>query len=540
MHTGDQARPAKARKGRSAAHHPQDADRPTLPGLLPFQSSLGNAAVVQMLRHAGHPGVLDEHGAEHGSPWTGRAGQDGQTERPVQRSTVHDVLRSPGRPLDEASREEMERRLGADFSDVRLHTGSAARASAAEVGARAYTSGHHVVLGEGGGDRHTLAHELTHVIQQRSGPVAGTDNGAGLRVSDPSDRFEREAEATARRVLSTRAPQPAEPRQATASPSGPAAVQRMPAGPKKPPEVGSQEEAKPLLSNVWDALMADENYGVDRVTVAAARLKLTIPGEQKPKRRNFAPQRSGADSWKEPWSDQKTRNTNPAYVAAGAGEVAKRFQKNDAEIKILGEVYAYLEAERKDVPADQISGVLAIASNVPTCDGCRSRIAELRRAYPLIRTIVSFEGAGGKSAHARGDAGETISYGYGPESLEDITVDVKKDPKDTSNKPATEPKTVSWRHDESPASREQRFGEGTSAVDFLKEKLIGRAGKEVMDAAAASLERGEDGETFSQNVKNACPTLQNLHRNKKFRFDEPPLPREVFKVWYDKGRPALS
>jgi hypothetical protein len=95
----------------------------------------------------------------------------------------------------------MESRLGADFSDVRLHTGSAARASAAEVGARAYTSGSHIVIGDGGGDKHTLAHELTHVIQQRQGPVAGTDNGAGLSVSDPGDRFERAAEANAVRVM---------------------------------------------------------------------------------------------------------------------------------------------------------------------------------------------------------------------------------------------------------------------------------------------------------------------------------------------------
>lgn len=95
----------------------------------------------------------------------------------------------------------MESRLGADFSDVRIHTGSAAKASAAEMGARAYTSGSHVVIGDGGADRHTLAHELTHVIQQRQGPVAGTDNGSGLSVSDPSDRFERETEANARRAL---------------------------------------------------------------------------------------------------------------------------------------------------------------------------------------------------------------------------------------------------------------------------------------------------------------------------------------------------
>ena len=103
----------------------------------------------------------------------------------------------------------MEARLGADFSDVRLHSDATARRSAAEVGARAYTSGSHVVIGEGGGDSRTLAHELIHVIQQRRGPVAGTDNGSGLRVSDPSDRFEKEAEAGAARAMS--APTPARP-----------------------------------------------------------------------------------------------------------------------------------------------------------------------------------------------------------------------------------------------------------------------------------------------------------------------------------------
>nr|WP_240509631.1 DUF4157 domain-containing protein [Streptomyces malaysiense] len=123
-------------------------------------------------------------------------------ERPVQRSAVHEVLRSPGRPLDGATRADMEARLGADFSDVRIHTGPAAGRSAQEIGARAYTSGNHVVVGEGGEDRHTLAHELVHVVQQRSGPVAGTDNGQGLSVSHPSDRFEREAEQVATRVMS--------------------------------------------------------------------------------------------------------------------------------------------------------------------------------------------------------------------------------------------------------------------------------------------------------------------------------------------------
>uniref|UniRef100_A0AAU2VF89 DUF4157 domain-containing protein n=1 Tax=Streptomyces sp. NBC_00003 TaxID=2903608 RepID=A0AAU2VF89_9ACTN len=165
-------------------------------GLLALQASAGNAAVVQMLRQAGHAWAQPEQHQHNAGCGHQQAGQPA-----VQRSAVQDVLRTGGRPLDGATRSDMEARLGADFSDVRIHDDGAARASAAEVGARAYTSGSHIVVGEGGGDKHTLAHELTHVIQQRQGPVAGTDNGAGLRVSDPSDRFEREAEATAQRVM---------------------------------------------------------------------------------------------------------------------------------------------------------------------------------------------------------------------------------------------------------------------------------------------------------------------------------------------------
>jgi hypothetical protein len=152
-----------------------------------LQRLAGNAAVSRRIESA-----RQGHGPEGG-------------ERPVQRSLVDEVLRSPGRPMDDSLRTEMESRMGTDFGDVRLHTGAAAARSAAEIGARAYTSGNHVVIGTGGADRHTLAHELTHVVQQRSGPVAGTDNGDGLSISDPSDRFERDAEANATRVMSGRA-----------------------------------------------------------------------------------------------------------------------------------------------------------------------------------------------------------------------------------------------------------------------------------------------------------------------------------------------
>ncbi|MFF5934449.1 DUF4157 domain-containing protein [Streptomyces sp. NPDC012508] len=149
-----------------------------------LQRSVGNRAVTAMLG----------------------GGQEREQAPPVQRAAAHTVLRSRGSALDAPLRSEMEARLGADFSTVRLHTGAAAQRSASELGARAYTSGEHVVIGSGGADKHTLAHELTHVIQQRQGPVSGTDSGDGLRVSDPSDRFERAAEANAARVMAGPAP----------------------------------------------------------------------------------------------------------------------------------------------------------------------------------------------------------------------------------------------------------------------------------------------------------------------------------------------
>jgi hypothetical protein len=143
-------------------------------------------------------------------------------------SPVHDVVSSGGRPLEPEVRADMEGRLGADFSDVKVHDDSAAHRSAQAVNAHAYTVGSNVVFQrdkyDPGSDagRTMLAHELTHVVQQRSGPVDGTPSGGGIRVSDPSDRYEREAAANAERVMS--APAAAEPAASTPAPAS--AVQR--------------------------------------------------------------------------------------------------------------------------------------------------------------------------------------------------------------------------------------------------------------------------------------------------------------------------
>ena len=95
----------------------------------------------------------------------------------------------------------MQTRLGADFSRVRVHTDAAARASAADLGARAYTSGPHVVIGDGGADHHTPSLTNSPTSSSRPGPAAGTDHGSGLKVSDPSDRDEKAAEVNAAQVV---------------------------------------------------------------------------------------------------------------------------------------------------------------------------------------------------------------------------------------------------------------------------------------------------------------------------------------------------
>src|ERR1041385_5790965 len=62
---------------------------------------------------------------------------------------VHEVLRSPGQPLDASTRAFMEPRFGRDFGDVRVHTDGKAAESARAVNARAYTVGNNVVFGAG-------------------------------------------------------------------------------------------------------------------------------------------------------------------------------------------------------------------------------------------------------------------------------------------------------------------------------------------------------------------------------------------------------
>jgi hypothetical protein len=174
---------------------------------------------------AGRPDVLGHTGMLGLQRVAGNSAAAGAMEG---RSPVHDVISGSGSPLDQGVRTDMEARMGHDFSDVRVHTGDTADASARSVSAHAYTVGSNIVFQRGSYDpgsssgQTLIAHELTHVVQQRSGPVDGKPAAGGVSVSDPSDRFEVEAASNAEKVMSQ--PTPATPVQAASA--APAAVQR--------------------------------------------------------------------------------------------------------------------------------------------------------------------------------------------------------------------------------------------------------------------------------------------------------------------------
>jgi hypothetical protein len=145
------------------------------------------------------------------------------------RSPVLDVVgQGGGQPLEPGLRGEMESRLGVDFGDVRIHADAHASESAKSVQANAYTVGQDVVFrsdqwapGTDEGKR-TLAHELTHVVQQSAGPVAGTEAAGGIRLSDPNDEFEQAADATADAAMAGAGPS------SVLGGAAPASAQRQP------------------------------------------------------------------------------------------------------------------------------------------------------------------------------------------------------------------------------------------------------------------------------------------------------------------------
>lgn len=113
-----------------------------------------------------------------------------------------------GQPLPADVRQRMEAALGQRFDQVRVHVGPHVQA----VGALAFTQGTNIHFAFGQYNpstpqgRQMLAHELAHVVQQRSGRVQNPMGSGTAVVQD--QQLEAEAERMAQRVTLQSAAQP--------------------------------------------------------------------------------------------------------------------------------------------------------------------------------------------------------------------------------------------------------------------------------------------------------------------------------------------
>ena len=174
-HTHEQAREAGSAEGRrSTTSQPR--------GLRDLAAVTGNVAFGRLAREGA--GLLP----------------GGRVHADVERAIA--ARRGGGRELDSGIRQRAGAELGDPLADVRVHDDPGADALARSVSARAFTTGSDVYFARGEYSPGTteggllIAHELTHVVQQRGAPTSGP-----LSVSEPGDVLEREADAAARDIF---------------------------------------------------------------------------------------------------------------------------------------------------------------------------------------------------------------------------------------------------------------------------------------------------------------------------------------------------
>lgn len=186
--------------------------------------------------------------------------------------------RASGQPLPMGLCREMEDELGVSLAGVRVHTDAVAAQAARALDAEAFTLGEDIFFAEGAFDpqarsgRKLLAHELAHVAQVLRGQTPAA--GGALRVSQPDDPLEREADAMADRIDAAparpldggaRAARPAPARAAAVtspapSPASPGAIQRAPGnGQPLVPEMTIATEGTTARISVLGQLVATVN-----------------------------------------------------------------------------------------------------------------------------------------------------------------------------------------------------------------------------------------------------------------------------------------
>ncbi|RAJ47920.1 uncharacterized protein DUF4157 [Streptomyces sp. PsTaAH-130] len=247
----EQPAPGKARipQHRPAAPVSGDTAVQRAPAL---QSGIGNAAVVEMLRRAGHPGTQEHHGPGPGSdhgPGCGhcsprppvqrapaRDEEDEPAHRPAeptpgeQSTLLAAAMDSPSRPLPSSVVAKATAFYRNDaLSSTRVHHDAVAQRATAALGAEAMTVGNHIFLSAGAtAEERLIGHELSHVDKNlRNLPETGHRNGAGVTVTDPRQASERAAERDGDAYAAGKPTAPSLLTPHTAAPGAHQPVQRM-------------------------------------------------------------------------------------------------------------------------------------------------------------------------------------------------------------------------------------------------------------------------------------------------------------------------
>jgi hypothetical protein len=208
---------ARERASASPAHRraePHEAGRkPARARASPRVGDAGNLAVQRAARASAPPvQAISAQRVQrcvscHGAP--SLAGEEALLQReatgPAPATPVGAQPAGGGQSLDPHTRSFMESRFGRDLGGVRVHTGPAADRAASDVNARAFTLGQDIVFARGEyapdvpAGRRLLAHELVHTVQQAGAPAPAPQHA--LRVSEPGDALEREADRVAAQVM---------------------------------------------------------------------------------------------------------------------------------------------------------------------------------------------------------------------------------------------------------------------------------------------------------------------------------------------------
>jgi hypothetical protein len=207
--------------------------------LLRLQSQVGNAPIARLFAQREAQEEEEDKGAVHAKHDPALAQRQADDEEEVQ--AKHDetvglaggpvgpdtaqriqAKRGGGSELDLGLRSSMEHSLGTSFADVRVHQDGEADTLNRRLTARAFTTGSDIFLRSdvSRSDTHLMAHELTHVVQQRS-----MSGGGGMSVGAAGDAKEHEADSVADALHAAPAPTAPAPAQRQADEEAESAVQ---------------------------------------------------------------------------------------------------------------------------------------------------------------------------------------------------------------------------------------------------------------------------------------------------------------------------